>query len=177
MERIMKVLEFHFTQLWNMEAACGDDVTDSDNPAPVTAPGIYIIHNANEATAEKSTTYVGYAKNARDRWGGRYETLHCLGIPGTYGKRIFCGFCIPTLDGINCWNLVGAQACEHALMRAVYAGLLGKTMNTNTSLINTPFVPACDLEIRVYFQHVPRNGKWGHLENEKFVRIKQGTGY
>ena len=170
----MKVLEFYFDDLWDMEASCGDEVNESENPAPVTPQGIYIIHNANESGV-KSQTYVGYAKNARHRWGGRYETLHCLGVPASYGKNILCAFCVPTIGNKHAVNLDGLNACEHALMRAVVNGMLGKTTCTNTTLSRTKFFSPEDLDIRVYFHNI--GPKWGSLENEKRIKIKQGVGY
>lgn len=169
----MGVLSFDFTEIWDMGEACGDDVTASDNPAPKTKAGIYIIHNANE-----NTTYVGYADNAKNRWGSRYEALHCFGIPNGYGKKILCAFCIPTFDG-PAMQFCGNLGCEHILIRAVVKGLLGVTTCTNTKLANTAFAPGTlfgDIEVRVYFP-VGHHAKWGSLENAKNVKILKNTAY
>jgi hypothetical protein len=170
----MGILEFNFSNVWDMEAACGDDVNDSNNPAPSTQAGIYIIHNENE-----NTTYVGYADDAKKRWGTRYEALHCLGIPGAYAKKILCGFCRPTFSGAIPMNYKGNLGCEHALIRAVVNGLLGVTQNTNTQMSNTPYKPGPihgDVLIRVYFP-VPYFSKWGKLENAKEIRIPKNAAY
>ena len=170
----MGVLRFDFKEVWDMEAACGDDVTDSDNPAPTTQPGIYIIHNENE-----NTTYVGYADNAKKRWGSRYEAFHCFGIPAAYAKKVRCGFCIPTFNGPVAMNYCGFLGCEHVLIRAVVNGLLGVTQNTNTQLSNTLFSPGAlfgDIVVEVFFP-VGHYATWGKLENAKTVKIRKHDRY
>lgn len=170
----MPVLEFNFKDVWTMEDACGDDATDSKNPAPNTSPGIYIIHNANGSI---NSTYVGYAANARNRWSTRFEVLHCFGVPASYGKNIHCGFCTPTFNGPTSLNYEGSLGCEHALIRAVANGVLGPTTCTNTKLSNYLFHYSHDnVEVRIYFP-VGHFAKWGKLENAKNVKIAKGIGY
>lgn len=158
--------DFDTTNAWTMGPACGTPGTPSVNPAPVTNPCIYIIHNTVE-----NSTYVGYADNAQHRWSTRYEVFHAMGIPKNYGNKILCAYCYPKLSAGQMF-LEGQNNCEHLLIRAVVNGLLGVTTCTNTKLASTPFVNAAVTKILVYLPSYP--AKWGKLEPDKQVVVNHG---
>ena len=160
----MAIVEFYFkqNQSWDMGPACGDVTTSSVNPAPVTTACIYIIHNKTE-----NTTYVGYADNANHRWNGRTEVFHTFGIPKSYGKKILCAYCRPSVDSGKSMFLEGQNNCEHLLVRAVVNGLLGVTTNTNTQLSGAFFSNKIATELRVYLPSDP----WGCLAGRQRVYL------
>lgn len=167
----MNDLEFYFTEFWDMGKACGDDVTASNNPAPATTAGIYIIHNKKE-----NTTYVGYAENAKHRWATRYEVFHCLGIATDYGKNILCAFCVPEFNGVKLTAKNNLLWSEHILIRAVVKGLLGVTTNTNSTSSKQPFIEPHRTRVRVYLDGDVKK-KWGRLDNPREVIIPAYSAY
>jgi hypothetical protein len=101
---------------------------------------LYLIHNIDQ-----NTTYVGFAKSAVNRWGGRYGVFHTTGIPESIGQRVHCTCCRPQFlnaDGSKTMVpprfLMGKNKVEHLLVRAVMRALIGRTLNTNTNLLK-PF--------------------------------------
>ena len=152
---------------WSMEAACGTNVMESVNPAPTTHPCIYIIHNQNT-----NQTYVGYAKDANDRWKTRYESFHCFGIDSIYAKNVLCAACIPEENSTGAWKAIsgkidGSNAAEHLLIRAVVNGVLGMTTSTNSMMGKVGYnYPGVD-EVLIY---LPKN-KWGYLEGQKSGKV------
>ena len=172
-----KTVHFDFTEkhnsYWNMKPACGTDATASVNPAPVTNPCIYIIHNENT-----NQTYVGYADNANHRWNTRTETFHCLGIDRAYAKKVHCAYCYPregdkagnNLTKIGAGFLEGKQRAEHLLMRAVANGLLGVTTCTNTRDAKTLFTgPIVISKVAGVVVRLP--AKFGALDKAKYVAL------
>lgn len=147
---------------WNMGPACGDP---SQNPAPVTFPILYLIHNFNT-----NTTYAGYAQDAQHRWGDRTEVFHCLGIAQAYAQNVFCAMCIPhILNGHMRLDVPGAMhgainTAEHLLIRAVVNGLLGITTCMNTVLRNVPYTnPHNYTDVDIYLPADP----WGTLHSDR----------
>ena len=167
----MSQMKFDFLKQnsWDMGPACKNI---SLNPAPITNPCIYLIHNSTE-----NTTYVGYADGANDRWKTRTEVFHISGITEVYGKGILCAYCLPTANTV--WQLKGQNNCEHVLIRAVANGLLGKTTSTNTQLGSTWFMNSASstLAVQVYLPAYP--GKlWGKLESGgKEIKIQANSAY
>ncbi|MCG9575378.1 GIY-YIG nuclease family protein [Vibrio tubiashii] len=177
---VMATLLFNFKAPngtnWDMAAACQ---SPSKNPVTLASnPCIYIIHNSNT-----NHTYVGYAKNAKKRWDSRTEAFFCMGIQKKYAAKVLCAYCYPKLGNTNVpfGSLKGQNNAEHALIRAVKNGLLGKTTSTNTSLRQTEFDPNFLVvngktvdRIQV---SLPATGAWGHLESDKITQQLNGNKY
>lgn len=149
---------------WTMEKSCGTAKDVSINPAPFgSGECIYIIHNSNT-----NETYIGYAKDVRNRWSERFESFHCLGIEATYAREILCAYCVPQITpSTSIFNFTGANSYEHFLMRAVVKGLLGKTTCTNTKLARKKIDTGIVNKITVWLPGNYTNSRWGKLEPRK----------
>lgn len=148
----MADVTFNFQNSWTMGQACGTVANPSINPAPITTPCIYIIHN--------------YAQN---RWASRSEVFHQFGIPRAYADNILCAYCQPTITRRAVMLLKGQNNCEHLLIRAVFNGLLlgNQPTITNTQLIQTPFNNPIATSVTVHLPTV----RWGRLTGSRQVAV------